>query len=142
MPLIHVTATRNTLNKQDQATLMTQVANAVLKAEGAPVDHEGAQSLTWAYFDEKPQDATYIGGQNLSQPPIIVAVTTPEGALNTDSRQSLVAEVGEIVDSLIGPFEGRLNHWTMLHEVKEGSWAGGGQVFPLAAIKDAMNIKG
>jgi hypothetical protein len=29
----------------------------------------------------------------------------------------------------------------MLYEIDEGSWAGGGQVFPLAGIQAAMNIK-
>jgi len=28
----------------------------------------------------------------------------------------------------------------MLYEVSEGSWAGGGNVFPLAGIQAAMNI--
>ena len=49
--------------------------------------------------------------------------------------------LGNIVDDTVGPYEGRLNHWAMLYEVDEGSWTGGGQVFPLAGIQAAMSIK-
>jgi hypothetical protein len=141
MPLIQVTASQGTLDNKDRDVFMSQLSNAVLKSEGAPIDDPGAQSLVWAYYDEKPEGTCYVGGKNLDQPPLVIAVTTPEGALNTATRKSLVEEIGRIVDDIVGPFEGRLNHWTMLHELDEGSWAGSGQVFPLAAIQAAMNIK-
>lgn len=141
MPLIQVTATQGTLNKNDQDSLMTRVSNAVLKAERAPIDDAGAQSLVWAYFNELPEGSIYVGGENLENTPIRIAVTTPEGALNESARKTLVADIGEIVDDIVGPFEGRLNHWTMLYDLNEGNWAGGGQIFPLAGIQAAMNIK-
>jgi hypothetical protein len=68
-------------------------------------------------------------------------VTTPQGALTEAGRGALVIALGDIVDDIAGPYEGRLNHWVNLHEIAEGSWAGGGQVFPLAGIQAAMNIK-
>lgn len=141
MPLIQVTAEKGTLTKSQQDDLMGRVSNAVLKAERAPLDFPGAQALTWAYYGETAEGTTYVGGENIDNPPLRVAVTTPEGALNEGSRGELVAEIGEIIDDIVGPFEDRLNHWAMLYEVAEGSWAGGGQVFPLAGIKAAMNIK-
>jgi len=141
MPLIQVAAQKDTLTKTKQDDLMARVSNAVLKAERAPTDFEGAQALTWAYYTETPEGSVYIGGENIDSPPLRIAVSTPEGALNADTRSELVAEIGEIVDDIVGPFEGRLNHWTLLNEVAEGSWAGGGQVFPLVGIKSAMNIK-
>lgn len=141
MPLIQVTAAQGTLNKTEQDSLMSRLSNAVLKAEGAPIADKGAQSLVWAYYDEKPTNAIYVGGTNIAEPPIRIDVTTPQGALHEATRHSLVEEIGQITDEFIGPFEGRLNHWAMLYEVSEGSWAGGGQVFPLAGIQSAMNIK-
>ncbi len=141
MPLIHVTASQGTLNKKDQDRLMPRLSNAVLKAEGAPINDPGAQSLVWAYYDEKPEGTFYVGGKNLDKTPLVIAVTTPEGALNDATRKSLVEEIGQIVDDIMGPFEGRLNHWAMLHELNEGGWAGSGKIFPLAGIQAAMNIK-
>ena len=141
MPLIQVFAPQGTLDKSQQDSLMTQLSNAVLTAEGAPIEDAGAQSLVWAYFNEQPKDSIYIGGKNITAPPLRIAVTTPQGALNEEGRHSLVAAVGKIVDDLIGVYEGRLNHWTNLYEIAEGSWGGGGQVFPLVGIQAAMNIK-
>ncbi len=141
MPLIQVTAQTKTLTNAQQNDLMSRVSNAVLKAERAPTDFEGARALTWAYFTEAPEGSVYIGGENIDNPPVRIAVTTPEGALNDGTRAELVAEIGEIVDDIVGGFEGRLNHWALLYEVAEGSWAGDGQIFPLAGIKAAMNIK-
>jgi phenylpyruvate tautomerase PptA (4-oxalocrotonate tautomerase family) len=105
MPLIQVTAAQGALNKNEQDTLMSRLSNAVLKSERAPVDDPAAQSLVWAYFHEVPEGAVYVGGENLKQAPILIAVTTPEGALN------------------------------------EGGWAGCGQIFRLADIQAAMNVK-
>ena len=141
MPLVQVTAPQNTLDIAEQNALMSRLSNAVLKAEGAPLDDAGAQSLVWAYFDERPATAIYIGGENLPAPPLRIAITTPSGALSERTRKTLVTDIGEIVDDVVGPFDGRLNHWAMLYELDEGSWAGGGQVFGLADIQAAMNIK-
>lgn len=141
MPLIQVEAAQGTLNKADQDTLMSRISNAVLKAERAPIDHSGAQSLAWAYYDERAEGSVYIGGETLDQTPLRIAITTPDGALNDAMRAELVAEIGEIVDDIVGPYEGRLNHWTMLYDLAEKHWSGNGQIFSLAAIKEAMNIK-
>lgn len=141
MPLIQVTAPQGALSKAKQDALMTRLSNALLKAEGASVEDAGAQSLVWAYFIQQPEGTTYVGGEAIGEPPLRIAVTTPEGALGEGTRKQLVEEIGTIVDEIYGPFEGRLNHWAMLYEVMEGSWAGGGQIFPLAGIQAAMNIK-
>jgi phenylpyruvate tautomerase PptA (4-oxalocrotonate tautomerase family) len=141
MPLIQVTAPQNALNKPQQDALMSRISNAVLTAEGAPLADPGAQSLVWAYYQELPVSKIYVGGENLGQPPFRIDVTTPQGALTDAARNALVKALGDIVDDIVGPYEGRLNHWAMLYEVNEGSWAGGGQVFPLASIQAAMNIK-
>jgi phenylpyruvate tautomerase PptA (4-oxalocrotonate tautomerase family) len=141
MPLIQVTAEEGTVNKQEQDQLIKRIGDAVLTAERAPVDDKDARSLVWAYFNEQAQGSVYVGGENIHQPPLHVAVTTPAGALDQAARESLVAAIDEIVGDIVGPYQGRLNHWVNLHEIAEGSWAGGGNIFPLAGIQQAMNIK-
>ena len=141
MPHIHVTAPKGALNKNDQDALMSRISNAVLTSERAPLDHAGAQSLVWAYYNELPSGSIYVGGENLEKAPLRIAVTTPKGALNKETRKQLVEAIGSIVDDIVGPFEGRLNQWTMLYELDEGGWAGSGQVFPLAGIQAAMGIQ-
>lgn len=141
MPLIQVDAPRGDLDKSQQDMLMSQLSDAVLKAEGAPLDSAGAQSLVWAHFKEMPEGTSYVGGVLQEKPPFRIAVTTPEGALNDEARTSLVAEIGRIVDDIVGPYEDRLNHWAMLYEVTDGSWGGAGQVLRLGDIQKAMDIK-
>ena len=115
MPLIQVDAPLGDLDKSKQDALMSQLSNAVLTAEGAPLASAGAQSLVWAHFNEKPQGTFYVGGVPLDKPPFRIAVTTPQGALSDETRTSLVAEIGRIVDDFVGPHEDRLNHWAMLY---------------------------
>jgi len=141
MPLIQVTAPHNSLDKSNQDALMSRLSNAVLTAERAPIDDAGAQSLVRDYYHEMNYDTVYVGGKNPDIAPIRIAITTPEGALTEETRHTLAKDIGEIVDEIVGPFEGRLNHWVMLTELAEGSWAGGGQIFPLTGIQAAMNIK-
>ena len=141
MPLIQIIAPEGKLDKQNQDKLVKGVCNAVLTAERAPLDDAGAQALTWAYYTEQAEGALYVGGKNIDNPPFRVAITTPEGALTPCTRKSLIEEIGSLVDGIVGPYEGRLNHWVMLTELDEGSWAGSGQIFPLAGIQAAMNIK-
>jgi phenylpyruvate tautomerase PptA (4-oxalocrotonate tautomerase family) len=141
VPLIQVDAPEGDLDKSQQDALMSQLSNAVLKAEGAPLESAGAQSLVWAHFNEKPQGTFYVGGAPQEKPPFRIAVTTPQGALNDETRKSLVAEIGRIVDDIVGLYDGRLNHWAMLYEVTDGGWAGAGQVFRLGDIQQVMEIK-
>ena len=141
MPLIQVTAPQASLDKSGRNELMNRLSDAVLRAERAPVEDAGAQGLVWAYFHEMPDGDMYVGGVNVEQPPIRIAVTTPEGALNDVSRKHLFEDIGRIVDDVVGTFEGRLNHWVMLYEVADGSWGGAGQVFHLPDIQAAMSIQ-
>ena len=140
MPLIQITAPSGMLTKDRQDELVSRVSGAIVKAEGASPSDPAARALTWAYFNELPATSCYVGGRNLEAPPMRIAITTPEGALDDAGRKALVQEVGGIVDDLVGPYEGRLNHWLMLDELPEGGWGGGGQIFGLADIQAAMNV--
>jgi phenylpyruvate tautomerase PptA (4-oxalocrotonate tautomerase family) len=140
MPLIQVTAQEGLLAQSDQDALMSRLSNAVLKSERASPSDPAAQALVWAYYRAMPERSVYVGGKNLADSPLHIAVTTPEGALDDARRKTLVEEIGSIVDDTVGVFDGRLNHWAMLYELDEGSWAGGGQIFLGADIQAAMNI--
>lgn len=141
MPLINVTAQQDTLSVEQQQALMSRLSNAVLISEGADINDSGAQSLVWANYSEQPSGTSYVAGKAHPKAPLIIAVTTPQGALNAVSRESLVKDISEIVDELIGKYDDRLNHWVNMYEIDEGSWAGAGQIFNLTGIQQAMNIK-
>ena len=141
MPLIHISAPKGALNKNDQGSLVSRLSDAVLRSEGADPRDPAAQALVWAYYSELSTDQCYVGGKNLENSPLTIAVTTPQGALDDRRREQLVKDIGSIVDDLIGHFDRRLNHWVMLHELNDGGWGGGGQIFRLGDIQGAMNIQ-
>jgi len=120
---------------------MSRLSKAVIKAEGADANDPAALALVWAFHTEQPKGDSYVGGEAIDQPPVVVTITTPQGALSAESGKSLVADVGIIVDDLLGTYENRFNHWVLMKEVDEGKWGGAGQVFSLEAIQAAMNIK-
>lgn len=140
MPRIEVKANEATVSKTRQNELITRLSNAVLKAENADPQNPAAQALVWAEYSASDNGASYVGGANVDKPPVVISITTPQGALNAERRAQLVAEVGSIVDDIVGTFDNRLNHWALLYEVAEGSWGGAGQIFPLVGIQSAMNI--
>jgi len=141
MPLVQITATENLLTKQERDKFVTLVSDAVLVAEGADPKFPGAQALVWANYSETPEGKFYVAGKNIPNPPLIVEVTTPELALSQETRNKLSSDIGDIVNQFIGTYQDRLNHWAIFREVDEGSWAGNGQIFSLAGIQNAMNIK-
>lgn len=65
----------------------------------------------------------------------------PGGSLSPTTRKSLAEENEPLVDGVIGPIDGRLNHRGMLTELDEGGWTRAGQVFTLAGIQAAKNIR-
>ena len=141
MPLIQVTAVEGSVSDPNRQTLMSRISDAVLEAENASPDFEGAQALVWAYFNERPANSVFVGGNNIDQPPLVIEVTAPEGAIPLSNKEKMVSVIGTIVDDAVGQYEGRLNHWIILRELTEGNWSGSGQIFPLATIQTAMNIK-
>ena len=140
MPLIEISAPVGALPKSEQDSMIARISDAVLRSETANPADPAAQSLVWAYYHELTEGGAYVGGEALEKPPMTIAVTTPAGALTPERRGVLVAEIASIVDESVGVFSDRLNHWTMLYELAEGSWGAGGQIAPLAGIQAAMNI--
>jgi phenylpyruvate tautomerase PptA (4-oxalocrotonate tautomerase family) len=140
MPHIRIKAQAGTFEKATQDKFVKEITDAVLTAENASPEDPAAQSLTWAYFNEFPKGNIYIGQEILDKPPVIIEVSTPEGALNQESRASLEKSINAIVTDFVGEFDNRLNHWLLMNEISEGSWASAGIVFSLDDVKTAMNI--
>jgi phenylpyruvate tautomerase PptA (4-oxalocrotonate tautomerase family) len=140
MPHIRIKAQEGTFEKATQDKFVAEISDAVLTAENASPDDDAAQSLTWVYFNEFPKGNVYIGKKVIDTPPVVIELSTPEGALNSASRASLSKAVNAIVKDFIGEFDNRLNHWLLIDEISEGSWASAGIIFSLDDVKSAMNI--
>lgn len=140
MPHIRITAQQGTFDKATQNKFVGEVTDAVLSSENANPKDAAAQSLAWTYFNELPKGSVYIGKEIIDTPPIVIQVSTPEGALEQTGRSRLEEKVNAIVNDFVGHFENRLNHWLLMDEIPEGGWASSGIVFSLDDVKGAMNI--
>jgi len=72
-----------------------------------------------------------VGGREPGAPRFRIEMTVFEGALSQDRKEQLVADVHTAVCAAAGmdPEGPRALHvWTLIHEIPEGNWAGGGKV--------------
>jgi phenylpyruvate tautomerase PptA (4-oxalocrotonate tautomerase family) len=82
--------------------------------------------------------AQSVGGREPGEPRFRVEITVFEGVLSQDRKEQLVADVHAAVCAAAGldPKGSRALHvWTLIHEVPEGNWAGGGKVIYYRNVK-------
>jgi phenylpyruvate tautomerase PptA (4-oxalocrotonate tautomerase family) len=79
-----------------------------------------------------------VGGRGPGAPRFRIDVTAFEGALSQDRKEQLAADVHAAVCAAAGiePQGSKAFHiWTLIHEVPEGNWAGGGKVIYYQQVK-------
>ena len=142
MPLIQVGAPKGAMCKEKQNTFMKKLSDAVMKSEGATIGDKGAESLTWAYYNEIEKESCYLGGNIIDKQPIYITVTTPQDAISVESKKVLTQEVKLMVDDAIGEYDDRLNYWLIfLNADADDTWGAAGQLFTLSQIKSVMSIE-
>ncbi len=140
MPHIRITAQQDTFDTATKNKFVQEITDAVLASENANPNDPAAQSLAWTYFKELPKGSLYIGKKIIDKPPVVIQVSTPQGALDQSGRREMEKRVNDIVSDFVGTFDDRLNHWLLMDEIPEGGWASAGMVFSLDDVKTAMNI--
>lgn len=138
MPTITVTAPEGALDKPKRDELMKHLSDTLLKSEGADVGNAAAQAIAWTYYNEVPDGFFYVGGQSSPTPRFKIDVSTPEGALNDQSRGTLVKDISDIVDQVIGSAGSGQSHWVLFNEIMEGGWGAAGRIFRRADIVAAV----
>ncbi|MGY3494277.1 tautomerase family protein [Bradyrhizobium sp. USDA 4502] len=141
MPMIEVTAPEGALDQAARDTLMKRATEALLTREGAPLDNPVILANAWSYYQEVPMAGFYVGGSPAKTPKFKFKITTPQGVLTDESRAGLVADIGKIVEEVIGPTGAGANHWVHLREIKDGGWGTAGRIVKLADIRAASRGK-
>jgi phenylpyruvate tautomerase PptA (4-oxalocrotonate tautomerase family) len=130
MPMIDLTYLRGSVEQAALDRLTDELVTALLRAERAP-DTPFLRDNTLLYLHELDPAAQSVGGRGAGAPRFRVDVTVFEGALNQERKERLAAEVHTAVCAATGiePDGDRAFHvWTLIHEVPEGNWAGGGKI--------------
>jgi phenylpyruvate tautomerase PptA (4-oxalocrotonate tautomerase family) len=130
MPMIDLTYLRGSVEQAALDRLTDELVTALLRAERAP-DTPFLRDNTLLYLHELDPAAQSVGGRGAGAPRFRVDVTVFEGALNQERKERLAAEVHTAVCAATGiePDGDRAFHvWTLIHEIPEGNWAGGGKI--------------
>lgn len=137
MPMIDLTYVRGSLTDQALDVLTDELVTALLRAERAP-DTPFLRDNTLVYLHALDPAAQSVGGRGAGAPRFRVEITVFEGALSQDRKERLAADVHAAVCGAAGiepEGERALHVWTLIHEVPEGNWAGGGKVIYYRQVK-------
>ncbi|OBH82752.1 hypothetical protein A5681_23025 [Mycobacterium scrofulaceum] len=137
MPMIDLTFVRGSVDDEALSRLTDELVTALLRAERAP-DTPFLRDNTWVYTHAIDAAELSVGGRGPGAPRFRVDVTIFAGALDNDRKEQLAAEVHTAVCAAAGiePQGGRAFHvWTLIHEIPEGNWAGGGQIIYYQQVK-------
>jgi phenylpyruvate tautomerase PptA (4-oxalocrotonate tautomerase family) len=137
MPMIDLTYLGGSLDEQALGRLTDELVTALLRAERAP-DTPFLRDNTLVYLHALDPAAQSVGGHDAGAPRFRVEMTVFEGALSQDRKAQLAADVHAAVCAAAGidPEGPRALHvWTLIHEIPEGNWAGGGKIIYYQQVK-------
>ena len=137
MPMIDLTFVRGSFEDKALSRLPDELVTALLRAERAP-DTPFLRDNTWVYLHPLDAAELSVGGRGPGAPRFRVDFTVFEGALSQDRKEQLTADVHAAVCAAAGiEAQGpRAFHvWTLIHEIPEGNWAGGGKVIYYQQVK-------
>ncbi|HEY4796229.1 MAG TPA: tautomerase family protein [Mycobacterium sp.] len=137
MPMIDLTYVRGSLEQRALGRLTDELVTVLLRAEQAP-DTPYLRDNTLVYLHELDPAAQLVGGRGPGAPRFRVEMTVFAGALTKDRKEQLAADVHVAVcgAAKIDPDGDQAFHvWTLIHEIPEGNWAGGGKVIYYRQVK-------
>jgi len=137
MPMIDLTFVRGSVKDEALSGLTDELVTALLRAERAP-DTPFLRENTIVYLHALDPAAQLVGGRQPGAPRFRVDMTVFEGALSQDRKERLAADVHAAVCAAAGidPVGPNAYHvWTLIHEIPEGNWAGGGKVIYYQQVK-------
>jgi phenylpyruvate tautomerase PptA (4-oxalocrotonate tautomerase family) len=137
MPMIDLTFVRGSIDEQALSRLTDELVTALLRAERAP-DTPYLRDNTLVYLHAMEPAEVSVGGRGTGDPRFRVDLTVFAGAVDKDHKQQLAADVHAAVCAAAGiePLGSKAFHvWTLIHEIPEGNWAGGGKVIYYQQVK-------
>jgi phenylpyruvate tautomerase PptA (4-oxalocrotonate tautomerase family) len=137
MPMIDLNFVRGSVDDAALNRLTDELVTVLLRAERAP-DTPFLRDNTWVYLHAVDAAELSVGGRGPDAPRFRIDVTVFEGALSQDRKEQLTADVHAAVCAAAGiePKGSRAFHvWTLIHEIPEGNWAGGGKVTYYQQVK-------
>jgi phenylpyruvate tautomerase PptA (4-oxalocrotonate tautomerase family) len=154
MPFIRVTCPKNAFTAEQKEKLAERIVYEAVKQEVDPVT-ESSKATSRLVFNEIDEHNCFPGGVSLVQHPErvfwIVEVIPPAGLWNQSRRDALHSVVARVFVDVLGDdgsvFEQDgmrvspaylLQLYTLVVEIPEGNWGGGGQTLEAGIIGKIM----
>jgi phenylpyruvate tautomerase PptA (4-oxalocrotonate tautomerase family) len=137
MPMIDLTFVRDLLDQQALSRLTDELVTVLLRAERAP-DTPYLRDNTVVYLHPLDPDGQSVGGRGQGEPRFRGELTVFDGALSQDRKEQLAADVHAAVCAAAGielAGSRAVHVWTLIHEIPEGNWAGGGKIIYYQDVK-------
>ena len=137
MPMIDLTFVRGSLEHEALNRLTDELVTVLLRAERAQ-DTAFLRDNTWVYLHALEPAALSVGGHGPGTPRFRADTTVFEGALSQDRKEQFAADVHAAICVAAGiePKGPSAFHvWTLIHEIPEGNWAGGGNIIYYQQVK-------
>jgi len=132
--MIELNMPEKALSQDKQNKLMKTLTNTLLKWEGAPIDSQLAQDISWAFVTHTPKADFYVGGAPISQDHWRVKITVPQGTLDEDKKTGLVKDVQNEIAAITGDDNLGIRAWCIITEIPSGNWGADGKIFTITDI--------
>jgi phenylpyruvate tautomerase PptA (4-oxalocrotonate tautomerase family) len=141
LPKLDLTFSAGALSEDAKQELPTQLAQAMLRWEGAP-DTEFFRSISWTHVHELPDGAAHTANGVATDSQFVVEVTVPQGALSERRRGGLVDEFTKLVAAAAGLSDDEtFRVWVIVNEVTEGHWGAAGQIVHFEQLREAAKAE-
>jgi phenylpyruvate tautomerase PptA (4-oxalocrotonate tautomerase family) len=133
MPIIDLTLAEGRFNKEQKAALAQQLTQCLLKCD-VTRDNPKAKSINWCYIHELPAEDVFVAGEAEARPHYRIDISLMQGAMSDAVKKQVVADMTRVVLEMEGQKLNPLNAsrvWVLLHEITEGNWGAGGQIYRL-----------
>lgn len=141
MPIIDVFISEDQLDPSQQDQLAKQLTQTLLNCD-VTRDNPKALAINWCYIHEQATGSVYVAGEHEHKPHYRIAITIMQGAMSDAVKQQVVHDMTRVILAVEGTSFNPMNAariWITIHEVEEGNWGGGGQIYRLSDLKSYLS---
>jgi len=148
MPMVQVTMLRGALTPEQKEHLTDRLTHVLLMIEGG-TDNTAGRAIAWTMYREVDPGDWAIGGRfdGTYEAPggrFLFSITVPEASLSPARRPQIIAATNSALLETLGlepDDEVGRSAWVQIHEIPEGHWGAGGEVFGVEKIYHAWGVE-
>ena len=136
MPIIDLTLSQGNFDQQQKTLLAEQLTQCLLNCD-VTRDNPKAAAINWCYIHELAGNQVFIAGAAEHKPHYRIEITLMKGAMSAAVKEQVAADMTRFLLAMEGQGANPMSAsrvWIIFHEIDDGNWAAGGQVYRLADL--------